>query len=734
MPGRVSDDRLVGGPGADRLVGNSGNEVYFTDADDTIEDTWGIPTLGDGSHVAAQEGDLVRWYAASPEFGAVFELVSAPAGAAIDPYTGEFTWLANEDGQFVVQVAATSDHGTTSQQMVLNILDVPPRIVTDGASSVTEGVDYLLELVAVTDPGLDAVTAYSIDWGDGTPVEHFTVAEHGEPTGKLLAHRYADGPREYVMHVHLADEDGQYPNVATRTVLVTNAAPTVALSGDPSVDEGAPYTLILGPITDPGTDTVTQYIVDWGDGTSQTYTSAGPRTHTYLDDIEHVTIRVALVDEDGTHENAGTLDVMVRNVVPTIAISGAASVDEGALYTLALGSITDPGVDTVVAIWVNWGDGTVEPAFSNSALTHIFDDNASDVLIRVDLVDEDGTHTGAGMLPIDVRNVAPSAVFEAPDTVDAGEVVQLALTSPTDPSAADIAAGFQYAFDLGDGYGEFGPLATAGRVISDDGVLEVGAKIRDKDGGVREYRQPLTVLNGVPVVSAGDDQITYEGEVVSFTGTVGDPGLLDAYSIAWDFGDGTTTAGSLTPSHTYANPGSYQVTLSVTDNNGRVGSDTLMVTVHALMRVEFIAPDSSVGEAAGLHDVLIRLIADPDTSLSAPITVTVAVMLNGTAESGSDYSAFGTQSVTFGVNSIHDDTQHVTLQLNNDLLLEGDEHLALKITGVTGPRVTPGTSLDHEVTIVDDERVSVEFSAVTSSVGEAAGRTTCKCGSWLIRG
>ena len=152
----------------------------------------------------------------------------------------------------------------------------------------------------------------------------------------------------------------------------------------------------------------------------------------------------------------------------------------------------------------------------------------------------------------------------------------------------------------------------------------MGAKIRDKDGGVREYRQPLTVRNVGPVVSAGDDQVSYEGEVVTFAGGFWDPGLWDEHSIEWDFGDGTTIADTLTPSHTYANPGTFPVTLTITDDSGEVGSDTLMVTVHALMRVEFIAPASSVAEAAATHNILVRLIADPGTSLSAPVTVTVA--------------------------------------------------------------------------------------------------------------
>ena len=42
-----------------------------------------------------------------------------------------------------------------------------------------------------------------------------------------------------------------------------------------------------------------------------------------------------------------TFTLTVANVAPSIGISGAASVNEGAPYSLTLGSVTDPGSDTV---------------------------------------------------------------------------------------------------------------------------------------------------------------------------------------------------------------------------------------------------------------------------------------------------------------------------------------------------------------------------------------------------
>src|SRR5262249_40198031 len=49
-------------------------------------------------------------------------------------------------------------------------------------------------------------------------------------------------------------------------------------------------------------------------------------------------------------------------------------------------------------------------------------------------------------------------------------------------------------------------------------------------------------------------------------------------SCAWTFGDGGSASG-VTVTHSYAQAGTYVVTLNVTDNVGASGSDTAMVTI-----------------------------------------------------------------------------------------------------------------------------------------------------------
>jgi cytochrome c len=47
---------------------------------------------------------------------------------------------------------------------------------------------------------------------------------------------------------------------------------------------------------------------------------------------------------------------------------------------------------------------------------------------------------------------------------------------------------------------------------------------------------------------------------------------------SWDFGDGGSAGNESNPEHTYAAPGEYMVTLTITDDSGRRASVSLLVT------------------------------------------------------------------------------------------------------------------------------------------------------------
>jgi uncharacterized protein len=88
-------------------------------------------------------------------------------------------------------------------------------------------------------------------------------------------------------------------------------------------------------------------------------------------------------------------------------------------------------------------------------------------------------------------NQPPTAVLAVPATAFAGLPFTVGLASPADP--LDPTPSFTYAFDCGSGFGAFGAPATVQCSRTGTGAVNVGAKIRDRDGAETEYRQDIAV-------------------------------------------------------------------------------------------------------------------------------------------------------------------------------------------------------------------------------------------------
>src|SRR5207237_2780973 len=132
------------------------------------------------------------------------------------------------------------------------------------------------------------------------------------------------------------------------------------------------------------------------------------KPHTYADGANNYTITVDLTDEDGLHASSGSKPVAVNDVPPTIDLSGGLVTNEGAVYTLTLGTIHDPGQDTVTQWTVRWGDGQSDTYSSGGNKTHVYADGPNNYTIHADLTDEDGTHLDAGARSLTANDVPPT--------------------------------------------------------------------------------------------------------------------------------------------------------------------------------------------------------------------------------------------------------------------------------------------------------------------------------------
>src|SRR5207302_79634 len=149
---------------------------------------------------------------------------------------------------------------------------------------------------------------WTINWGDSTQVVT------GDPTS--VAHTYADGDASYTISATATNDDGTFSAGNTVTVAVQNVAPTLSISRPTGVNEGSSYSLNLSSF-DPGADTISQWSINWGDGTQVVSGNPTSIAHTYADGNASYTISASATDEDATFAAGSTVSVSVLNVAPT---------------------------------------------------------------------------------------------------------------------------------------------------------------------------------------------------------------------------------------------------------------------------------------------------------------------------------------------------------------------------------------------------------------------------------
>ena len=146
-------------------------------------------------------------------------------------------------------------------------------------------------------------------------------------------------------------------------------------------------------------------------------------------------------------------------------------------------------------------------------------------------------------------------------------------------AATDLYAGLSFTWKWGDGTESAG--AAPSHTYGLPGSYEVTMTPRDELTG--STTTPLVhtiVVNDLPTVAfTMSPNPTTTGAPARFSGSANDPdGSVVSY--AWSFGDGSAGTGS-TAEHAYIAPGTYTVTLTITDSGGVTNATSHQITVTA---------------------------------------------------------------------------------------------------------------------------------------------------------
>ena len=447
--------------------------------------------------------------------------------------------------------------------------------------------------------GSSPISSYTFNYGDGTTV--------GPQPSATSTHTYT-GAGTFTVSVTVTDSSGASANASAS---VTAAAPPVAALALSSQSGAAPLPLTADASASvAGTNPITGYSFDFGDGTVLGPQAGAIANHTYSVGGTYI-VRVTVTDSGG-YWSAATEPLTVGAPVAELSVSpvfGPAPLP----VTADASASTDP--IGIASYTFDFGDGSVLGPQAGATAVHTYA-AAGNYTLTVTIADITGSTSSASSLVTAVT--PPSAALMVSPGLGA---IPFSVTADASGSTAGSDPIASYTFDFGDGTGA-GPQAgaTATHTYNTAGIYTVKVTATDSRG---VSSSATAVTTAVKPPSAQVNVTPPSGGVplsVTADGSSSTAGTNPIATYTFNFGDGTVVgpqSGS-TAGHTYTSTGGYTVTLVVTDSAGITSSATSNVTV--------VYPPTAV------------LSASPSTGV-APIAVT--------ADASGSSDAVGIASYTF---------------------------------------------------------------------------------------
>ena len=439
----------------------------------------------------------------------------------------------------------------------------------------------------------------------------------------------------------------------------SNSAPVVDAGLDATIRLPVDTVALDGTVSDDGRPTGATLSTAWS-------VQSGPAGATF-GDVNMVDTSVTFTSE-GTYVLELTADdaALQGSDTVTITVEGAPSVSDiaitptdAALLSGATETFTASGTD-------QYGDPiTVNPTWSATGGT----------------IDQDGNYTAgsvAGAYTVTATDGALSAtanvtISASPPSADAGgpysgtEGASVALDGSASTDANNDIVDYDWDLDNDGAYDDASGV-NATFAAAGSGVYTIGLRVTDADGATDADTTTVTLANVAPTANAGGP---YSGDQATNIGLDGsassDPGN-DIASYLWDLdNDGAfDDATGVTAVFNSAAPGTFSVSLQVTDSDGASSTATSTVTVAN------VAPT-----------------ADAGGPYSGDQGADIAVDGSASSDPGNDIVSY---EWDFDNDGAYDDATGVTATFNS--VATGDFTIGLRVTdgdGATGTVTTTVT-------------------------------------------
>jgi gliding motility-associated-like protein len=375
----------------------------------------------------------------------------------------------------------------------------------------------------------------------------------------------------------------------TDTIVITfTPGPTVTAGPDLFVCKDTAFFTLNGSVTlaTGGTWSTTNGTGTFNPGPNQLNTNYFPSPGDTA--LGSVTFVLQTTGNGNCNPSYDTVVVFFTNP-PTVAITAPDSACAGSYISLSGSSTTGSGY------WTTMGSGSFLP--SDSILNPSYLPSAADDAAGFVLVIFNSSNNGGCRVQRDTVRITliPSPVAAFTNTT----VCPYATTSFTDGSTTSVGSITSWNWNFGDATPN-GTQQNPSHVYINPGSYQVTLVVTSSNGCVDTLVQTVNV-HFPPVANFGNLTACQNDGVQFLDSSTTQSGTISGW--LWNFGD-NGTGNIQNPNHVYANAGSYNVTLIVTNSVGCSDTITRPVVVNPQPNAAFIADDYTavIGQTINFTD------------------------------------------------------------------------------------------------------------------------------------
>jgi PKD repeat protein/glucose/arabinose dehydrogenase len=337
--------------------------------------------------------------------------------------------------------------------------------------------------------------------------------------------------------------------IATASTNTGNAPLAIQFTGSTSTDDK---------------NNIVEYLWDFGNG--DTSTTADPNYSFTQGGTYNVTLTVT--DGDGYQNQSVPIEIIVNGA--PVAVASADIVSGIAALEVAFTGDQSTDAEGLITYAWNFGDSANSTEVNP---VHVFA-SAGTYNVVLTVTDEGGLVDTDTITIVVTPNMAPIAVASADVTNgDAPLNVNFIGDQSTDDDVV-----VSYSWDFGDGTSSV--IANPTHTFNVEGTYTVILTVTDVGG--LEDTTTLTItanrVNGAPLAIATAN--VNQGEAPLEVSFIGDQSTDDVgiVTYSWNFNDGAISS-EANPVHTFVNAATYNVVLTVTDSDGLIDNETVIITV-----------------------------------------------------------------------------------------------------------------------------------------------------------